>query len=206
MKIELSTIKNKKFEVNISHFKQEKPRGILIVFPGAGYSCMGPCLYYPSNALYKKGFEILNIEYDFRRKPLEADSETYYKEFFDFIEEQLKQLDLPQKKYILSKSIGTRILASGNCEGFEKIVWLTPAIKDQFVIESIMKVCDKSLVVIGDRDPLYDLEKIQALETKGIKSIVIEGADHGLDIDNDLNKSLDELKVITACIEDFIAN
>lgn len=44
MDIELKTIRSREFEVDVSHFKVSSPKGTVLVFPGAGYSFMGPGL------------------------------------------------------------------------------------------------------------------------------------------------------------------
>lgn len=204
MKIDQSTFKSEKFKINVSHFRLEDPKGIVIVFPGAGYSHMGPCLYYPSGALYNAGYEILNLEYDFRRERLRDNTVETYKEFFDFLYQNLFNLDLPEDKIILSKSIGTRIIGSGDLTSFSKVIWLTPSLKDDFVFDSMLANSEKSLCVIGDNDPFYSPERIDQLTQNKLETLVVQGADHGLDIDSDLPKSLDELKNIILVIERFI--
>lgn len=204
MQIDLETIENDKYKVNISHFRRDEPKGIVVVFPGAGYSHMGPCLYYSSGALYEQGYEVFNFEYDFRRERLESNLESTYKMYFDFLMNGLEKFNLPDRKIILSKSIGTRIVASGNIERFDKIIWLTPALKDDFVYQKMANLANKSLSVIGDCDPFFDQEKINELDSRGMNSLVISGADHGLDIDTDLNRSLDELKNVISRVEEFV--
>lgn len=204
MKIDQLIFKSEKFKVNVSHFRLEDPKGIVIVFPGAGYSHMGPCLYYPSGALYNAGYEVLNLEYDFRRERLKDNTVETYNEFFEFLYQNLFNLDLPEEKVILSKSIGTRIIGSGDLTGFSKVIWLTPALKDDFVFDSMLANSDKSLCIIGDADPFYDLGRVDKLKQKSLETLVVQGADHGLDIDSDLPKSLDELKNIISTIERFV--
>ncbi|MDD0852099.1 hypothetical protein HBN50_03280 [Halobacteriovorax sp. GB3] len=204
MKIDQLTFKSEKFKVNVSHFRQEEPKGIVIIFPGAGYSHMGPCLYYPSGALYNAGYEILNLEYDFRRERLKDNLVETYREFFQFLYSNLIELDLPEEKIILSKSIGTRIIGSGDLTNFDKVIWLTPALKDDFVFHSMLENSHKSLCVIGDADPFYERSRVEQFSKEKLETLVINGADHGLDIDSDLNKSLDELKNIISTIEKFV--
>ncbi len=81
MNIDLLKFENDKYSVDVSHFKLEQAKGIVIVFPGAGYSQMEPCIYYPSTALLENGYELLNIEYDFRKDRLNGDSQSDYADF-----------------------------------------------------------------------------------------------------------------------------
>ncbi len=206
MKIDLSKIENYKFSVNVSHFRKAKPRGVVVVFPGAGYSHMGPCIYYPSISLYEEGYEILNLEYDFRKECLKDNSVETYTEYYNFLLNGLRQFELSENKVILSKSIGTRIIASGDTSEFRKMIWLTPALKDDFVLDSMLSNSTKSLNVIGNKDPFYEQSRMDQLEKNKLKSIVIAGADHGLDIDTDLDRTIDNLKMIVSSIKDFVSS
>lgn len=204
MNIDLITFKNKKFSVDVSYFKLEKPKGVIVVFPGADYSCMGLCIYYPSTALYENGYELLNIEYDFRKNRLESDSQDSYTEYFDFLLSNIKNLNLSGELIAFCKSIGTRIVASKKNKIFDKVIWSTPSLKDDFVLKSIAELEKKSLVIIGTADPLYSKEKLDNLTNSSVNSLVIKGADHGLDIDTDLNRSLDEMKNIISKTLEFV--
>ncbi len=206
MKVDLEKIKNEKFSVNVSYFRRDNPKGVVVVFPGAGYSHMGPCIYYPSGALYEEGYEILNLEYDFRWECLKDNNVETYAEFYSFLVSGLDQFELPENKIILSKSIGSRIVASGDTSSSNKIIWLTPALKDVFVLDAMISNANRSLNVIGDADPFYDQDKIEQLKNKTLMSLVIAGADHDLDIDTDLNRSIDNLKTIVSTVKDFVVS
>lgn len=199
MNIEVKKFEKTNYEITVSHFKQENPEGVLIVFPGAGYSCMGPCLYYPSNLFLENNYEVLNLEYDFRVNRLKDNSKESYSNYFDFIFSCLSELELPEKKIALCKSIGTRIVASNKLNDlFSEIIWLTPAIKDEFVFEEIMKKANKSLIVIGTADQFYADDKVLMMESSGARCNRVLGADHGLDIDGDTGSSIVQMeKVVT---------
>lgn len=202
MNIDLITFKNEKFSVDVSYFKLEKPKGVIVVFPGAGYSHMGPCIYYPSTGLYENGYELLNIEYDFRKNRLESNSQDSYAEYFDFLLSNIKNLNLSGEVIAFCKSIGTRIVGSKSNEIFDKVIWSTPSLKDDFVLQSIAELGKRSLVIIGTADPFYSKEKVDELINSSVSALVIKDADHGLDIDSDLIRSLDEMKnIITKTIE-----
>jgi hypothetical protein len=104
----------------------------------------------------------------------------------------------------MAKRIGTRIVGSAHLDCFEKIIWLTPAIKDEFVTEAIKLKRNKSLVIIGDKDPFYDKGLVSEILGHDVACEVIKGADHGLDNDSDLNESLDNMKLILNSIKKFI--
>ena len=134
-----------------------------------------------SNLFLDSNYDIVNFEYDFRENSLKDNSELTYSEYFDFLDGVLEQLELPEKKVALCKSIGTRIVASNKRNNiFSEIIWLTPAIKDEFVANEIKKKSDRSLVVIGTSDPFFDQDLISSIKETGVKCKLVEGADHVL--------------------------
>lgn len=51
-------------------FRQQREASeIAIVFPGYGYPCFGPVIYYPSLALLSSGSDVLWVEYAYNREP-----------------------------------------------------------------------------------------------------------------------------------------
>lgn len=201
MKIELLNFKNTDFNLNASYFVQSKEdsKGLVLVLPGAGYSFMGPCLYYPTNFLFDLGYNILNIEYDFRWKTYTGTSKEDYASLMKFLDQEVENIKQDKELIILAKSIGTRFLATSKLQAY-KYIWLTPALKDDFVKNAIQVKDRNSLVIIGDKDPFYDEETLSLIQNK----LIISGADHGLDIEKDINKSLDGMKNIIQNIGQFL--
>ena len=63
----------------------------------------------------------------------------------------------------------------------------------------------RSLIVIGTDDSHYDPKLLAPLsETSGTELLVIEGADHGLDIPGDAIGSVEAMRRIVVYIERFI--
>lgn len=204
MKIELKKFEKSDFKIDVSHFRLGNPDGVVVVFPGAGYSHMGPCLYYPSNFFLDNNYEVINFEYDFRQQRLKDESQESFREYFDFLLGILEELEIHPNRIALSKSIGTRILGSRDTNFFKQKIWLTPALKNQFVVDSILNSKSNSLVVIGTADPFYKKDVIKDIKSHDVHYFEILGADHGLDIDGDILKTLNEMKNIVSCIKDFI--
>jgi len=80
MKIEASILKFKNFTIPINHYKQEKSNGLLIVFPGGGYSSNAPALYYTINFYQEHFFDVLTIDYDFKTFHYEGDRDLFLKQ------------------------------------------------------------------------------------------------------------------------------
>jgi hypothetical protein len=62
----------------------------------------------------------------------------------------------------------------------------------------------RSLIIIGTEDPHYDPDILTSLrETSGAEALVVEGADHGLDIPGDAIGSVEAMQTIVTAIERF---
>ena len=211
--MELYDFSNNSFEVKASHFQYNTKldcKGVCLVFPGAEYSHMGPCLYYPSKFLLEQGYSILNFEYNFRqngsrKERFPEDDEKVYKEFFDFLMTKINALKLPSTKLVLAKSLGTRIIAAGNIDIFQKVFWFTPALKDNFVKQKISKQGEKSSVFIGDEDFFFDEKVIKGFKKSFVKVHVVKNGDNGLEINNNLIQSIDEMKNVMSAFQKFMA-
>lgn len=56
--------------VHSTLFRQESETGhVAIVFPGYGYRCSGPVVYYPSFVLLSLGADVLWVEYAYDKEP-----------------------------------------------------------------------------------------------------------------------------------------
>jgi len=91
---------------------------LAIVFPGAGYHCDKPLLYYSKKIAKNKDYEIIEADYDFREfvKNIKEDAEATQKalEFgLERVTEQLKGVEFNtyDRVVFIGKSIGTAISA-----------------------------------------------------------------------------------------------
>jgi hypothetical protein len=84
-------------------------------------------------------------------------------------------------------------------------LWLTPLFKNEHLLSQIKQVKHKALFVAGTADPYYDKANLEdLLNTTGGESIIIEGADHSLEIDGDAMKSLESLELVMKGVMKFI--
>lgn len=150
-------------------------------------------------------YDVLSIEYGFQvaRIPLNHSDEfsIVVRETREII---LKALNDRYKKIIfIGKSIGTLVQASIE----EKLVkynifniYLTP------VSETIkVGVKENSLVIAGNNDPMINDEALNKLrEMSNIEFLEIEGADHSLNIKDDVMKSIDVLKNVIDAEKNYL--
>ena len=88
---------------------------------------------------------------------------------------------------------------------FEKAhaIWLTPVFRNERLRKQIQQCTQKSLFVIGTADPNYDPVFLTEVAAKG-ESLVIDGADHSLEIGGDPTQSLEAMKRLIEAIKKFL--
>ena len=181
---------------------------LAIVFPGAGYHCDKPLLYYAKKIAKNKDYEIIEANYDFREfvKNIKEDAEATQKALdfgFQRVSEQLKKVDFAgyEKIVFIGKSIGTAIAAKYNREneiGAEQIVF-TP-IEASF---SYLNPCD-GFVFHGTADPLCDTDMcVQLCEQMSLTYAVIPDANHSLET-GDVATDLKNMERIMSIVDSLM--
>jgi hypothetical protein len=211
MKISAIDWELRDFKIPATFYKKENSQGLLVVFPGGGYPSMGPALYYPTNLYLDKKFDVLSLEYDFKRFKYDGDRDIFLKDLGNFIFKKITLDFKTDQIHLIAKSIGTRIIAL-TYESLEKelknqiqkVTLLTPVWNQPEILDKLLIIGKKSFHVIGTADTLYDQKVEEVLSQKGIRYLTITKADHGLDIEGDVSKSIHELGKMTSEIEKFI--
>jgi len=187
---------------------------LAVFLPGLGYTNDSPILYYIGSYLQQKEMNLLRVDYRYLENEefMTLSSEDRKKWIAEDVEAVLDVV-LSERKYeriiFIAKSIGTfalgEILQSREDLSGSELIWLTPLIKDGELFEKIRTVTNRSLLVIGTKDPSYNQESIaNILEQSNIDSLIIEGANHSLEIENNLFESIHESKRILSKIIEFI--
>jgi predicted alpha/beta-hydrolase family hydrolase len=193
-------------------WQERQARQVAIVLPGIGYTCHMPLLYYASQSLLTLGMDVLWVEYNYiRRDDYRALSGTEQNQWFFEDVTAACRIALAQRSYreitLVGKSMGTRAMAHliatdarlTDCRD----VWLTPVLRDATVREQI-KSRPHPLVVIGTADPYYDSAYLAGLGATGASEVmVVDGADHSMEIKGDVESSLMILQKITRAIKGF---
>jgi predicted alpha/beta-hydrolase family hydrolase len=176
-----------------------------IVFPGLGYTCQGPVLHYPTFELVARGADVLKVEDNTRR------SETHNEEVEDALAacQILLQQRLYKRLTIIGKSLGTMVM--GNLLATQEFplqiqtIWLTPILPLPALQEQLHKIAHPSLFVIGTADFYYKPDLLKNIqEATGGEVLVIEGADHGLLIQNDVLASIHVMERVIQNIQTFL--
>jgi predicted alpha/beta-hydrolase family hydrolase len=186
---------------------------LAILLPGAGYTAYMPLLYYPMRLLLALGADVLRVEYmylgraDYAALPpaervrwLFADVTAAYRSAV--AQRPYQQLTL------VGKSLGTLAMGYLLTKELEltpaQAVWLTPLLWNDRLRAQIKQARPQSLFAIGTADPHYSeahLAELQAA-THG-DAVVIEGANHSLEIEGDVIQSLRALEQVMRAVQAF---
>lgn len=111
----------------------------------------------------------------------------------------------------MGKSLGTLamgyLLTAESVAAERRAVWLTPLLGDDRLREQMLTYGGLSLFAIGTDDPGYDPTRLaEARAATGGEAVVIEGADHSLDVAGDVIASLRGVERVVRALGHFIAS
>jgi predicted alpha/beta-hydrolase family hydrolase len=196
-------------------FRQEhEANHIAVLFPGFGYSGQMPLLYYPRQLLLESGADVFLVGYNYSQRPdyqsasaeerdlwLQTDTIAAYKV-------ALAKRDY-ERMTLIGKSIGTRaighLLATEEPLPSLRCVWLTPILRNENLCAQIKQRPHRALFVVGTADSHYDPAMLAEVQqaTAG-EVMVIENADHTLEIKGDIVQSIHVLEGLIAEIQKFL--
>lgn len=169
---------------------------IAVFFPGIGYHCDKPLLYYARKLVQEYRYEkIVMQEYSYNGKNIRGDKKKMQEAFeclYAQAEKELEEIAFDEYSEVLfiSKSVGT-IIASVYAEKYKikccQILY-TP-LEQTFMFEH-----DDAIAFIGTADPWSDVKKVIACsKNQAVPIYVYEDANHSLEKENIL-QNIDILK------------
>ncbi len=188
-------------------------QGLAILFPGQGYSCSMPLLYYPTRYFVAVGVTVLWVEYNYTQKPdfasLTGEERLRWISHDATAAVQAALAFAPfQRITLLGKSLGSFALAHlASHEPAVKnagYIWLTPLVRNHFVQQAVSEARPHSLFILGDEDPHYDPESLEKLvKATGGQVLLVPRANHSLEIPGDLPASLRAMQTAMDRIKAF---
>lgn len=192
-------------EISNDFYKCDDSKGLVVLFPGVNYSCDKPLLHYARKIAILNSFDVLCIEYS--KKLTKHDVENGNLEFLQKeILMTLKEVKYKayNKIYFISKSIGTKIAGElGEALGDKKIkqLYLTPLKGTIRYMKDI-----KCTAITGTKDKFFksgDIDRIK--EESNVNFILIEEANHSLEIEDDISGSIKILNKVSEEIIKFLS-
>lgn len=187
---------------------------VALVFPGLAYTCDMPLLYYTIETLITSGTNVLSVDYDYSNNQdfLKQSVRDRSEWLLGDSEAALKMITNEKNQRVVclaGKSLGTLVLGH-LLETHEnlrdaKTIWLTPLIKNPQLLEQMLAYMREAVLVIGTNDSHYDRDIIDRLNASTqLSGIVIDGADHSLEIEGRITDSLRVLTQIVSILGPFL--
>lgn len=178
---------------------------LCVLFPGIGYHCEKPLLYYSSRLAKNKGYDVVPLKFSDFPEGAKGSEEKMYKAAAHALsqaEEQLSDIGLSRYDDIvfIGKSIGTKAALAFREEHAPnaKAVLLTPL---EMTFEHDASNC---IAFHGTSDQWASTAGIERLcREKNVPLYEYERANHSIETD-DVIKNIENLKHIMETIERFI--
>ena len=184
-----------------------------IILPGYRHSVEMPDLHYAGRILLEGGADLLRVEYAYNRTDFMQQSHSEQDKWISTDVFAICNAALAHRSYgqitLVGKSLGT--LAMGHLIAdtrFQKAtcVWETPLLTVEWLCSQIEQVHPRSLFVFGTADKFYQPDILEHLVTVTHgRSVIIEGAHHGLEILDDIPGSLMALNQIVQALQEFLS-
>lgn len=162
------------------------PDKVAVFFPGIGYHCDKPLLYYTKQLARKKGYEILEVPYGNFPVGVKGNAEKMMQAFFSALEQAegiLKEVCWENYTQILfvSKSIGTAVAGSyARQHALEtRNIFFTP------VEQTFQCISQEGIVFHGTSDPWAETEQVEKeCDAMNLPLYKVVGANHSLETED----------------------
>lgn len=172
---------------------------LAVLFPGMGYTCAKPLLYYADALCAEHGYEVVKLDYG----QIPFDKKLAFEVASERIIPQVLGMNFEGYDDIVfvSKSLGTA-LAGTACEKLPYPIrnfYMTP------VPESLLVMHHNGITLSGSKDPWApDHEAMRrGAEERGIPFYSFPGANHSLEVGN-VQENLLNMKRVMEFLEGFL--
>ncbi len=201
--------------LNNRFFRQSnETQKVALVFPGQAYNSTMPLLHYSVQAILVSGINVLTVDYDYSNNTefMNASVRTRSDWLIEDVEAALKFITAEESQDVVcltGKSLGTlalgHLLETHKVLRDSKTIWLTPLIKNPELMEQMLAYMKDAVLVIGTNDPHYDRDIVDRLNASTqLSGIIIDGANHSLEIEGDITQSLRVLMQIVSIVQQFL--
>ena len=181
------------------------PDKVAVFFPGIGYHCDKPLLYYAKQLARQKGYEILEVPYGNFQSGVRGNAQKMMQAFFSALEqteEILKNVCWENYREILfvSKSIGTAV-AGAYAKQHElktRNIFLTP------VEQTFQCISQEGIVFHGTADPWAETRLVEKeCDAMELPLYRVIGANHSLESE-DAIENIRNLSRVMEIIERYM--
>lgn len=186
---------------------------LAVMLPGLNYSCDSPLFFYTTSICMAHSIDVLQLWANYNTSAFQSLSEKDQLRWLVEDATALITAGHAQRNYahliLAGKSISTLTLGAlfGDSDAYQGAfaIWLTPLMRYPVVVRGMSRARPKSLFIGGSADRSLNANLLGTQHRFSYReNIIIEGADHSLQIPGDLPRSLDAMKEIVAAVETFI--
>ncbi len=190
---------------------------LAIILPGLRYTCDMPLLYYASRLLGGHRADLLHVHTDYTSESYSTLLPEQRAEWLCADARGIVKAGLAQRNYshlvLVGKSIGTLALACllqqndipASIAGHTLTIWVTPLLHQPQVITTLANLRQPALIIASPADQTYNpagLARIQ--QSAAPEVLLVENADHALEIPGDAAASTAILQRYTQAISTFL--
>ena len=191
---------------------------IAVLFPGIGYTCDKPLLYYSAKLAAEKGFEVVRVPYGNFPSNVKGNAEKMYQSFVSAREQSediLKDVDWSSYDEIVffSKSVGTVVALSYASEhGIDARQVLYTPLKETFkfpvaaagAADASDAGKSRAIAFHGTGDPWAVTEEIVRIcEEKGVPLYLTKDANHSLECGKAI-KDIKTIRKVMRTVKEFL--
>jgi hypothetical protein len=187
---------------------------LALIYPGFRYNCDKPLLYYTTQILLQRGYDVLQLRSNYRTQEFKDLSKA--EQTIQLIEDGKALLDsgLQTKSYtnilFVGKSLGTLIMAFILNEDHDlfraKTIWLTPLLHLPPVSQAVCETTSPAIIAGSTADPAFESESVNKIKSMtNVVTLSYQDANHSLEIPDDPLKSLQILNQVTENLINFLS-
>lgn len=180
-----------------------------LVIPGGPFFLSG-VLRIPAVALQQRGADVRDVPLSpgFNMSGSLEDNREYFDDVGQQMQEVISERDWSQVTFV-AKSVGTMILGAIGTKlsvsGSVNALWLTPTFPLDYVRDGAVATGWRSLIVSGSADQWYDPARTtEVVEALGADHLLIDGAEHNLEIAGDVGATLGALEQLASATLSFV--
>lgn len=200
---------------NTFMMQENETNKLAIVYPGKGYTCQMPLLYYTSQILLSKGFDVLWVQYDYGKNseisvlPIASQSD-----WIEIDANAAYSFAMSQRKYekivLVGKSLGSAaikaVVSSNKMPKSLKIIWFTPPLTDSELFNFVMKSYKgNSLFIAGSNDEVVNKDLLNEVQKASAgRFLFIKDADHSMEVGESTTKNIKVMSDIMREVAKFV--
>jgi hypothetical protein len=180
-----------------------------LVIPGGPFF-LSAVLRIPAVALQQRGADVRDVPLSqgFNMSGSLDDNRDYFDGVGQQIQEIISERDWSQVTFV-AKSVGTMILgaigARLSVPGSLNALWLTPTFPLDYMRDGAVATGWRSLIVSGSADHWYHAARTtEVVEALGADHLLIDGAEHNLEIAGDVGATLGALEQLATATLSFV--